>query len=93
MARRHEVEWVFNPPHASHHGGMWERMIRMVWRILVALLNANSRMTDDVMHTVLCEIENVVNSRPISKVSDDVEDPSALMPNHLLLLEGNASLP
>ena len=93
MARRHEVEWVFNPPHASHHGGMWKRMIRTVRRILVALLNTNSRMTDDVMHTVLCEIENVVNSRPISKVSDDVDDISVLMPNHLLLLEGNASFP
>ena len=57
MARRHEVEWVFNPSHASHHGGVWERMIRTVRRILVALLNANSRMTDDVMHTVLCDRE------------------------------------
>lgn len=28
------VEWSFNPPAASHHGDVWERMIRIVRRIL-----------------------------------------------------------
>ena len=26
--------WVFNPPHASHMGGVWERMIGTARRIL-----------------------------------------------------------
>ena len=53
--RRQEVEWTYNPPLASHHGGVWERMIRTVRRVMVAVLNSNTRMTDEMLHTVLCE--------------------------------------
>ena len=33
-----EVRWVFNLPTASHMGGIWERMIRSVRKVLSALL-------------------------------------------------------
>ena len=79
MARRMEIEWVFNPPLASHHGGAWERMIRTVRIILVALLYiySNTRLTDEILHTVFCEVECIVNSRPITKCSDDVQQARA----------------
>ena len=50
-------------------------------------------MTDDILHTVLCEAENMVNSRPLTKSSDDVNDENALTPNHLLMMESNESFP
>ncbi|KAK3706058.1 hypothetical protein QZH41_004150, partial [Actinostola sp. cb2023] len=31
-------EWVFNPPHASHAGGAWERMIGVARRVLESIL-------------------------------------------------------
>ena len=92
-ARRRAIEWVFNPPHASHHGGLWERMIRTVRRVLVAILSPNARLTDEILHTVLCESENIVNSRPLTKCSDDASDDNPLTPNHFLVLSGNFSLP
>ena len=92
-ARRREVEWVFNPPLASHHGGLWERMIRTIRRVLYAILHPSSRLSDDVLTTVFCESENIVNSRPITKCSDDASDDEPLTPNHLLIMNGNYSHP
>ena len=92
-ARRKDVEWSFNPPHASHQGGLWERMIRTIRQILVALLTPNARLSDDVLNTIMCEIENLINSRPLTKCSEDVDDDAPLTPNHILLLRGNYSYP
>ena len=90
-ARRRDVEWVLNPPLASHHGGVWERMIRTIRRVLVAILNSTQHITDDVLHTALCEVEGIVNSRPITKLGDGIDDCDALSPNHILLLRQNPS--
>ncbi len=44
-------------------------------------------MDDESFQTLLCEIEAILNGRPITKSSDDVNDLEALMPNHILLLK------
>ena len=43
--------------------------------------------------TLMCEVESIVNGRPITKVSDDPRDLEALTPNHLLLLHPGSSIP
>ncbi|XP_076041923.1 uncharacterized protein LOC143025800 [Oratosquilla oratoria] len=90
--RRRDVEWSFNPPSASHHGGVWERMIRSVRKVLFALVIKSPRMVDDALQTLFCEAESIVNSQPLTKWSDDARDESLLTPNHLLLLKGNSPL-
>ena len=87
-----DVEWHFNPPSASHMGGIWERLIRTVKRVFSSLSNVNSRLSDEGLETLFCEVECIVNGRPITKVSDDVNDPSCLTPNHLLLLREQPSV-
>ena len=86
------IDWIFNPPTASHHGGIWERMIRSTRKVLNSVLREQT-LTDDNLQTLLCEVEGILNSRPITKSSDDVNDLEALTPNHLLLLKGQAILP
>ena len=88
------VEWHFNPPTASHMGGVWERLIRTVRKVFVSLTNVTSctRMSDEVFETLLCECESIVNGRPITKCSDDVNDMNCLTPNHLLLLRQQHSV-
>ena len=93
MTRKLEIEWVFNVPLASHHGGVWESLIRIIRRVFSALIHVDSRLTDDKLCTLFCQVENILNSRPITKVSDDADDDTALTPNHLLMLGNNPSLP
>ena len=50
-------------------------------------------LDDEGLCTLMCEVESIVNGRPITKVSDDPRDCNALTPNHLLLLRGGSAMP
>ena len=87
-----DIQWIFNPPHASHHGGVWERQIRSVRKVLNALLQEQV-LTDDGLRTLFCEVEAILNSRPLTTVSQDPRDMEPLTPNHLLLQRSGVPLP
>ena len=81
---KHHIKWVFNPPAAPHMGGSWERLVAAVKRPLRVVLGP-SVVDDEVLQTVLCEVEFMVNSRPITYISSEADDFSPLTPNHFLL--------
>ena len=88
------IDWKFNPPTASNMGGAWERMIRTVRKVLSSLLQEHgSRLDIDSFHTLLCEVEAIINSRPITCVSGDPRDPDALTPNQILTLRTTVTVP
>ena len=89
---QHHVKWKFNPPGASHHGGVWERQIRSVRKILSSLL-LSQVVDEEGLVTLLCEVESILNSRPLTPASDDPLDLDPLTPNHLLLLRSGPRLP
>ena len=41
----------------------------------------------------MCEVESILNNRPLTVVLDDWRDLEPLMPNHLLLLKSDAPIP
>jgi transposase InsO family protein len=77
------IEWHFNPPLASHRGGMWERMIRSVRKILSSLAFGRS-LDEETLWTYLTYAERIVNDRLLTPVRDGVEEPKPLSPNDLL---------
>ncbi|MCG8069350.1 MAG: hypothetical protein JAY84_15975 [Candidatus Thiodiazotropha taylori] len=87
-----EIEWHFNPPCASHMGGLWERMIRSTRTVLKALAKEQI-LTDEQLQTLMTESEKIINDRPITPVSGDPSDPPALTPSMLLLMKSNPSIP
>ena len=92
VMRQKEIRWKFNPPAASHMGGIWERQIRTIRKLLSALMN-QQQLTDEALHTLLCIVENIINSRPLTVISDDPADLEPLTPNHILHLRSGPSLP
>ena len=87
----HEIEWCFNPPSASHRGGVWERMIRSVRKVLSHLIR-DQLVTDEVLLTCMAEAERIVNDRPLIPVYDDPDQPTVLRPSDMLILRHNTGL-
>ncbi|XP_043188889.1 uncharacterized protein LOC122363540 [Amphibalanus amphitrite] len=87
-----QIDWRFNPPNASHKGGVWERLVSSVKRALRVVLG-NQCVSEEVLCTVLTEIEFVLNSRPLTYVSTDIGDPEPLTPNHFVLGYPEAAFP
>ena len=89
FTKRNNVQWQFNTPKNSEAGGVWERQIRTIRKTLLGVLDPNMTLTDEILQTYLTEAENLINSRPITRVSDEpLVD--ALTPNHLLVMQGNS---
>lgn len=84
--QEHRSKWTFNPPHSSHMGGVWERMIGVARRILDALLlkRNTSKLSHEVLVTLMSEVMAIMNARPLVPVSADPDMPTVLMPAMLL---------
>ena len=51
---------------------------------MIAILG-NRNLTDEVLSTTMCLVEQTLNARPLTAVSDDPEGLTKLTPNHFLL--------
>lgn len=86
-----KIKWQFIPPHSPHMGGSWERLVRSVKRSLAAILNERAPK-EETLITLLTEVKNTVNSRPLTNMSVNPRDPESLTPNHLLMGSSSGSI-
>ncbi|XP_072172537.1 uncharacterized protein [Diadema setosum] len=91
-------DWIpfeLNVPHASHMGGVWERQIQTVRRVLEPLLKSvGCQLDDEAFRTFLTEAEAIINSRPLTTTNlNDPGAPEPLTPNHILLMKSKVALP
>ncbi|XP_053699015.1 uncharacterized protein LOC128745985 [Sabethes cyaneus] len=87
-----DTEWTFIPPASPHMGGAWERMIQSV-KLNLDKLKWGRLPTDEVLHSTLLEIENIINSRPLTTIPMDNDESPVLTPNHFLLGSSNGLKP
>ena len=66
--------------------------MRSCEKAMMAVLDGKS-LTDDVLATTMCLVEQILNARPLTSVSDDTDDLEALTPNHFLLGRANLAAP
>ena len=86
------IRWKFNPPAEPHFGGVWERLVRSCKKARYAVLG-NRSITEDVLSTTMCLVEQTLNARPLTQVSSDATNLEAITPNHFLLGNKNVCLP
>jgi len=89
------IEWHFNSPHSSHMGGIWERMIRTTRAILNSLIAKlpGRELSHEVLVTLLAEVSAIINSRPLTCISYDAEEPFPLTPSLLITQKPNVLIP
>jgi hypothetical protein len=59
-------------------------MIKSAKKALRAILG-EADVTDEELHTAMCAVEGLLNSRPITYVSADPHDLTPLTPNHFII--------
>jgi hypothetical protein len=75
------IEFKHIPPRASHFGGLWEAAVRSAKSLLYPTLH-NTKINFEQLTTVCCQIEAILNSRPLTPLSSDPNDERALTPSH-----------
>ena len=66
--------------------------MRSAKRALHAVIGEGT-VTDEMLLTVMAEVEGLLNSRPLTHVSTDPDDYQALTPNHFLIGCASPNLP
>ncbi|XP_061393519.1 uncharacterized protein LOC133335406 [Musca vetustissima] len=76
-------EWKFIPPSAPHMGGLWEAGVKC-FKAHFKKVMKDRKFNFEEFSTILVRIESVLNSRPLTPLSEDPEDLEALTPAHFL---------
>ncbi|XP_066137644.1 uncharacterized protein [Euwallacea fornicatus] len=86
------VQWHFIPTQSPHFGGLWEAGVKAVKHHLKRVAR-KANLTFEQCITLLAQIESILNSRPLSPLSQDPNDLTPLSPAHFLIGRSLTELP
>ena len=86
------ITWHFTPPRSPHFGGLWEAAVKS-FKFHYYRVVGEKLFTYEELNTYTCKIEAILNSRPITPMSQDPNDLRALTLAHFLIGEALPSLP
>lgn len=78
------IQWVMNCAGNPEAGGVWERMVQAVKKILAVTLKDEAPHVE-TLRAHLLEAANMLNSRPLTHIPISPDDNDALTPNHFLI--------
>ena len=71
--------------------GAVESVVKLTKRTLKAITN-DRIFKEESLRTYLVEVESILNSRPLTSLSDDIEDLEPLTPNHFIIGKANPNI-
>lgn len=86
------TSWHFIPPKSPNFGGLWEAGIKST-KYHIKRVIGDSTLTYEEMSTLLNQIEACLNSRPLSLMHNDPNEPTPLTPGHFLIGEPLVTVP
>ncbi|GFS73204.1 integrase catalytic domain-containing protein [Trichonephila clavipes] len=72
------------PPRAPNFGGLWEAGVKS-FKFYLKRAVGNLKMTLEEFLTIITQVEGILNSRPITPLSEDIDDLEVLTPGHFLI--------
>jgi predicted nuclease with RNAse H fold len=86
------IEWHFNPPNASHFGGIFEIIVKALKRAMKIVIG-RADLDEEGFRTCVSKVMFMLNNRPIQQ-SGSIHDQEPLTPNHFLFSDlANAIFP
>ncbi|XP_052562200.1 uncharacterized protein LOC128092437 [Culex pipiens pallens] len=92
MARLARITFRFIPPRSPHFGGLWEAGVKSFKHHFRRIFGGRS-CTVDELTTAVVHIESILNSRPLTPLTDHPDDLAILTPGHFLIGEPMFSIP
>ncbi|GFV79337.1 integrase catalytic domain-containing protein [Trichonephila clavipes] len=78
------IEWSFCPPRSPNWGSQWEANIKSL-KYYFKHVAGNSKFSYKELLTLITQIEAILNSRPLTPLSSDVDDLEVLTPDYFLI--------
>ncbi|XP_038106731.1 uncharacterized protein LOC119766322 [Culex quinquefasciatus] len=86
------ITFRFIPPRSPHFGGLWEAGVKSFKHHFRRIFGGRS-CTVDELTTAVVHIESILNSRPLTPLTDHPDDLAILTPGHFLIGEPMFSIP